>query len=614
MQAEVRPIFELYSQANTAYVIPSYQRPFSWSNQKAIDLLDAVLEDVVAKETITVLGTILICPVSIGSSHPFGENRPSSNAPQTMYEVVDGQQRMTTFALIGQALKQRLAELVNDGLNYQPTHEFESLYRAFRRRNGVEVPVLIRDGDNFDTGYKSELALFLESFISGDTPPLSAGNRLFDMKSAIDDWVRKNLDANNFQEFSEYLLIKCNYVHVVADDQNTAFAMFEPLNSTSEPLTAFEVYRSKVTRNINPPPKFENVEGLLDYSHAQRDEVTNRSNNLVFSMAQAYDGQRPKRNFNRLKVYLDSKIDLEFVKHIEGAADFYSRIWYELPDMVKPAILDFPELQDSIRFLKNSSHDAPVPLLIRYYIEKPEWIPTVAKIIVAFFALWRVGFETSSLPGVYRDLLNPRNQNCINLLSGNIKTPAELAAYFRGVLQDKWGKPQAGEQYLDLWLRYQTQLSYENQKTICRFFILQHMKETLRENFIPDDPWTKVDDIEHIASQNGALSSDLVNLIGNLTILPPSINRSMQNALWEDKREIFTLLSSPNPSPQTTYKDGRPMPPQVVEYINSNAKSLTYLKDLSVSGEWSQNEILARNKEILTVVWDVLWGKWLNPV
>ena len=613
MQAEVRPIFELYSQANTAYVIPSYQRPFSWSNQKAIDLLDAVLEDVVANESITVLGTILICPVTIGSSHPFGENRPSSNAPQTMYEVVDGQQRMTTFALIGQALKQRLAELIEGGLNYQPTHEFESLYRAFRRRNGVEVPVLIRDGDNFDTGYKSELAIFLESFISNAQSPLSLGNRLFDMKNSIDDWVKKNLTAANFQNFSEYLLIKCNYVHVVADDQNTAFAMFEPLNSTSEPLTAFEVYRSKVTRMINPPPKFENVEGLLDYSHAQRDEVTTKSNNLVFSMAQAFDGQRPKRNFNRLKVYLDTKIDQSFVDYIESAADFYSRIWYELPEKTPPAIRDISDLQDAIRFLKASAHDAPVPLLIRYYIEKPEWMPTIAKIIVAFFALWRVGFETSSLPGVYRDLLNPRNPNCINIMSGNIKTPAELAAYFRGVLQDKWGRPQEREQYLDLWLRYQTQLSYENQKTICRFFILQHMKETLRVNFIPDDPWTKVDDIEHIASQNGALSSDLVNIIGNLTILPSSINRSMQNAPWDDKREIFGLLSSPNPSSQTTYKDGRPMPPQVVDYINSNAKSLSHLRDLSQNATWSQDEIMKRNKDLLSVVWDVLWGKWLNP-
>lgn len=613
MQAEVRPIFELYSQANTAYVIPSYQRPFSWSNQKAIDLLDAVLEDVLANESITVLGTILICPVSIGNSHPFGENRPSSNAPQTMYEVVDGQQRMTTFALIGQALKQRLAQLIEEGLNYQPTHEFESLYRAFRRRNGVEVPVLIRDGDNFDKGYKSELAIFLGSFIDNSPSPLDAGNRLYEMKGAIDDWVKKNLNVDNFQDFAEYLLIKCNYVHVVADDQNTAFAMFEPLNSTSEPLTAFEVYRSKVTRAISPPPKFNNVERLLDYSHAQRDEVTGKSNNLVFSMAQAYDGQRPKRNFNRLKVYLDSKIDQKFVDNIEGAADFYSRIWYELLDTSGSSTRDYSDLQDAIRFLKASSHDAPVPLLIRYYIEKPEWMPAIAKIIVAFFALWRVGFETSSLPGVYRDLLNPRHKDCINLLSGNIKTPAELAAYFRGVLQEKWGKPQSGEQYLDLWLRYQTQLSYENQKTICRFFILQHMKETLRENFIPDDPWTKVDDIEHIASQNSNLSSDVVNVVGNLTILPPSINRSMQNAPWEDKREIFGLLSSPNPSSQTTYRDGRPMPPQVVDYINSNAKSLSYLKDLSLNAEWSQAEIMKRNKDLLTVVWDVLWGRWLNP-
>jgi len=614
MQAEVLPLYQLYNQGNTAYVIPSYQRPFSWPEQKAIDLLNAVLEDVTQRGQLTVLGTILICPVPTSPSHPFGSSTPSSNAPQTIYEVVDGQQRMTVFALIGHALKNRLSQLKNEGLEYNPTHDFENMYRTARGLRSKEVPCLIRASDSFDTGYKSELATLIESFIHAQTEaPSSKGNRLYDMKCSIEDWVVRYLDHSNFQDFSEYLLTKCNYIHVVADDQNTAFAMFEPLNSTSEPLTSFEVYRSNVTRDLNPTPNFEKVESLLDYSHAQRDDVTNKSNTLIHSVAQAFDGQRPKKTFNRLKVYLDDKVENNFVDIIESAAEFYDKLWYCAPGNTTSDSTR-QETTELLRFLKASSHDAPIPLLIRYYIEKPEWIPAVVKIITAFFALWRVAFETGSLPAVYRGLLNSNSTDCINIKSGAIKTPAELAGYFRNALQNKLGKLQPGEIYKEVWLRYQTNLSYNKQKTICRVFVLHEISLTNRKNLVPNDPWTKLDDMEHIASLNSALGSDVLNMIGNLTILPPSINRSLQNAQWSDKREIFFLLSKVRATPGAEYADGRPMPPQIKEYIESNTESaLSYLEPLTTNKNWGTREIEKRSTEILSKVWDSLWTQWLNP-
>lgn len=619
MQAEVFPVFKLYNQANTAYVIPIYQRPFSWSDKKATDLLDAILEDYKSNETITVLGTILICQAHGGKSflnpHPFGSNTPSSNAPQTIYEIVDGQQRMTTFALIGHSLSQHLKKLNENGFDYQPTHEFECLFRTSRHTKGKDVPMLIRDGDNFDVSYKSELGQFLNYFIHGGECPLKKGNRLFDMKSAIDKWVSNNLDKSNFNGFCEYFLVQCHYIHVVADDQNSAFAMFEPLNSTSEPLTAFEVYRSKVTRSITPLPTFENVELLLNYSNSQRDEVIDKSNSLVFAIAQTFDGSRPKKNFNRLKTYLDSKIDQKFVDYIEGAADFYSRIWYELPNAIKPSYGDLAEIMDSIRYLKSCAHDAPIPVLIRYYLERPEWLPQVIKIVTAFFTLWRVAFETGSLPNVYRNLLNEKHSDNINLNSGNLKTPSELAAYFRQALQDKLGQPEPGGQYLDMWLRYQTNFSYESHKHICRFVILQHIKETHKKNIAPNDPWTKLDDIEHISSQNGFISADITNLVGNLTILPPTVNRSIQDSPWNDKKEIFELLANPIPKNSPTYSDGRPMPKQVGEYIADKTNgALSYLSEVTSNENWHRSQILSRNEDILRVVWSALWNNWLNPL
>jgi hypothetical protein len=162
MEAHAIPVLKLYETVNKAYVIPIYQRPFAWDSRKAEELLNAVLQDANDNAKITSLGTLLFCNIP-GGTNPFGNNTPATVAPSTMWEVVDGQQRLTVFAIIGHALNERHKALVNDGLVYSPPLEFEMLFATSRTRTGKTVPVLIRDGDNYDTGYQSDLAKMVKS-------------------------------------------------------------------------------------------------------------------------------------------------------------------------------------------------------------------------------------------------------------------------------------------------------------------------------------------------------------------------------------------------------------------------------------------------------------------
>ncbi len=130
MDAHAIPLLKLYETVNKAYVIPIYQRPFAWDSRKAEELLNAVLEDANENAKITSLGTLLIC--NIPGANPFGNNTPTTVAPSTMWEVVDGQQRLTVFAIIGHALNERHKSLVVNGLMYSPPLEFEMLFATSR--------------------------------------------------------------------------------------------------------------------------------------------------------------------------------------------------------------------------------------------------------------------------------------------------------------------------------------------------------------------------------------------------------------------------------------------------------------------------------------------------
>ncbi|MFN7023630.1 MAG: DUF262 domain-containing protein [Pseudorhizobium sp.] len=609
MEANAIPILKLYETVNKAYVIPSYQRPFAWDSRKAEELLDAVLQDAANNAAITSLGTLLFC--NIPGANPFGNNTPATVAPSTMWEVVDGQQRLTVFAIIGHVLNERHKALVAAGLVYSPPLEFDMLFATSRTRKGKTIPVLIRDGDNYDVGFQSDLAKMLNSFAGHAAWPVGVGRRLVETFNAIEKWANQELNAANFPAFCDHFLSRCTVVQVEADDQDTAFMMFEPLNSTSEPLTAFEVYRSKAVRHLHA--QFPKTELLLAYGESKRDDVISRSNTLIFSMAQVTSGVRPRIHFVPLKHYLDEQVSAAFIGYFEDAADFFRTVWNE-QKATDPWFDD--EAKNCVRFLKAVSHDIAVPLVLRYYLTQRADVGKVLKIVVAYFSLWRAAFPTNALPKTYRALLSAGSADDLSINSGNpLKSPAALATYFKTKLSEKIG-PLIGGQTLNQQWRGQTNLSYEELKTLCRLFIFVDMGATIKSNLVPNDPWTSVDDVEHIFASGLAGAPANVHRIGNLTFLPGKVNRSLQDAPWAEKREVYAWLASPakNPAPANYVSTARPVPNAARDFINDiSSPALGHLAGISASPTWGGAEIDARSTAVLDRVWDVLHNTWLNP-
>ena len=611
MKADALLLTKLYDTLNKAYIVPGYQRPFAWDKDKAIVLLSAILEDAAASAKLTSLGTLLFCDIpGCNANHPFGNNAANTVAPNTIWEVVDGQQRLTVFAIIGHALKERYKALAAVGLQYSPPLEFEMLYETSRTRNGKNVPVLIRDGDNFDTGFNSDLAKMLDAFAGNQPWPAGVGPRLIETNDAIVKWVNENLDAGNFALFCNHFLTKCTIVQVEADDQDTAFTMFEPLNSTSEPLTAFEVYRSKSVRQL--AAQFPKTESLLAYDKTARDDVIKRSNTLIFAMAQAYSGQRPRIHFVPLKQYLDNHIDAAFINHFEAGAEFFRTIWFEQT----AADLWFDEeAKNCIRFLKAMSHDVVVPLLLRYFLSQKAWLPDILKVIVAFYALWRPAFPTNNLPNIYRALLTDGSAEDMSIGSAKpLKSAQDLASYFRTKLTDKIGPLQAGQLIEQKWSSALIFLDYQQLKTLCRLYVFIDMGASIKSNLVPNDPWTSVDDIEHIHPAGLLPTPPSLDHLGNLTFLPIAVNRSLQDVAWLEKQEVYLALASAIKAAKTHYASGNPLPPSVQQFLaDPNSPSLAHFSTIAANPAWGEAEIQARSKTMLSNVWNVLYTDWLHP-
>lgn len=611
MKADAIPLYSLFEVANRAYVIPLYQRPFAWPSSKAIDLLDGVLQDSLSgKSKLTSLGAVLFCEVGT-SPHPYGNSTPSTIAPNTIWEVVDGQQRMTVFTIIGYALKRRYDELVSEGLTYAPSRDLVLLYSTSRTTSGARVPNLIRDGDNFDSAFESDISRLLSSYIRTTATPTSINESIRLAHNDINEWVKDNLDKSNYGEFTEYLLQSCKVIQVLADDQDTAFAMFEPLNSTSEPLTAFEVYRSKVVRKISPVPDFVSTINLLDYEKSDRDAVIRRSNNIIFISAQAYCGERPRRHFLPLKVFLDSHIDTGFIDNFELISEFYKTIWLE--QTCSESWFD-EETKNCVSFLKAANHDICIPILAIYYVNDKKSISNVVKVLVAFFSLWRANFPTNKLPQLYRALMTDSSKDDMSIKNGKIKSVSQLSKYFREALDSQIDKEfGSAANKFDKWKDCRL-LNYESLKVICRLFVFIDMSSSIKSNYVPNDPWTNLDDIEHIASISKNATLPNLHHIGNLTFLPPEVNRSLKDSGWKDKKEMYKLLAQPmKPKIPAKLKSGEKMPDGINNYLNDKKSiALVHLDELTKKSSWKKTAIDARSLSMKNKVWNILYKDWLS--
>lgn len=90
--------------------IPNYQRPYKWTQRNVTDLLVDVEDAMRLQKTKYRVGTLILHNAA-----------PENTAPNTAYEIVDGQQRVLTFTLLSLALDQNFTSSILTDQQFQHT-------------------------------------------------------------------------------------------------------------------------------------------------------------------------------------------------------------------------------------------------------------------------------------------------------------------------------------------------------------------------------------------------------------------------------------------------------------------------------------------------------------
>lgn len=238
------------------FLVPGYQRSYVWETDNIQDLLDDLWFAYENKpENEYFLGSLVLKKTN---KEDFNE-----------YEVLDGQQRLTTFFLLMAVLRdisedERLKGVCQNRI-YQEANPYEGTPERLR------IVYEIRDNvEGFIKEYILEkggtLNPKIEENIKSDNTSIShMANAINEMKSFFSDKETKQIEG-----FGVFLALKLIFIYVSTESREDAFRMFTILNNRGIPLTSADILKST---NIGAIPtvkeqekcakKWEEIEGNL---------------------------------------------------------------------------------------------------------------------------------------------------------------------------------------------------------------------------------------------------------------------------------------------------------------------------------------------------------------
>lgn len=215
-ELEILPLRDLF---NIPLRIPSYQRPYKWSarstNLLFIDTYEAFQNDLDEYR----LGSVIL-------------QKDQSNT----YNIVDGQQRLTTLSILLYCL-----------------------------------------GD-------IDQSLLQEEYSELSTNAILTNHSILSRKT-------NELNPDEQTRFKNYLLGKCTTVQIVTDKEQEAFQFFDSQNSRGKALAPHDLLKSYHLREMTAEDESQKVNVISRWEAVNQEDLSNLFKNYLYPLTQWYKGK-----------------------------------------------------------------------------------------------------------------------------------------------------------------------------------------------------------------------------------------------------------------------------------------------------------------------------------
>ncbi|GAA7067512.1 hypothetical protein Kyoto46A_05500 [Helicobacter pylori] len=207
------------------YQIPIYQRPYQWTEENCEKLLDDLFfnyED--DRESDYFCGSLVLIAIS-------------EDSKAKTYDVVDGQQRLSTFILLAKVLatlySERLTEESKDYLQ-------ESLNGRYGKKDRLNFNAI-----GFNS--KKDFQYALTSF--NDAPVSNNKNNYLKNAVCLKNYLEKE-EIEDINDFIQWLYFKVVFITITCPDADKALRIFNVLNARGLPLHATDIFKGELLKKL----------------------------------------------------------------------------------------------------------------------------------------------------------------------------------------------------------------------------------------------------------------------------------------------------------------------------------------------------------------------------
>ena len=230
--------------------IPDYQRGYSWSSQQLEEFWSDLTCLLPHQEHYTgMISLKKLNPTDIlRSSNEWNEEKWLINTGYSIYEVVDGQQRMTTLIiLINEILTYCKASNITE-LNNTLINEIEEKYLFKSKPNNMIITYKFGYEEK-NPSYKYFRHMILNEPKNGTIEETFYTLNLWNAKTFFKDKIESFVEKNEFRKLEELfrkitLQLKFN-MYYITDDFNV-FVAFETMNNRGKRLSYLELLKNRL--------------------------------------------------------------------------------------------------------------------------------------------------------------------------------------------------------------------------------------------------------------------------------------------------------------------------------------------------------------------------------
>ncbi|WRE98404.1 DUF262 domain-containing protein [Helicobacter pylori] len=496
--------------------IPIYQRPYQWTEEDCEKLLDDLFfnyED--DRESDYFCGSLVLV-------------KSDPNSKTKTYDIVDGQQRLSTFILLAKVL----ADLyIYNGLDSEHLEYLQESWKdRYTERKRLSFNTI---GSNAEDDFAYALEHFNDSQASKNK---NNKNNYLKNTICLKNYLKEK-EIKDINDFIEWLYSYVKFITIICPNIDKALRIFNVLNARGLPLNATDIFKGELLKEL---AKEEDQKKLVSRWNALNQKCSDNDLTMetLFSWYLTYlNPVTSREKMEKELVTWFKNLNKTPLEYLKGVEDFYNAYCEILEMQDRHAHLLSYKDDDYLHIIlctsilhhySDQDIEALKELLVKFYYQ--DWVAgqtkstrsqTCCNIIIALKEKKSVRYIASIVVKKYLDDKNITQRFKENLQDNNLYTKFYFAG--KSVKKNSWLKP-----ILILVEYFVSDDSYPKR--------IQMDKNLHVEHILPQKPDPSSQWVKDFSEEERELYT---HSLANLTLLGGKKNTQASNKDFKEKKEIY---------------------------------------------------------------------------